>query len=150
MALEITTIQSIEDIELNLVAIAAKVDPQYHHKLDNVRRELEYELGFSQHDHLRTNDSLEDFPGLTEKQIEDATQRGINNPIEMYPKEVKEHVKALTERGRHKQPRTSDPLSDTHSQATAQQRENRKQNEPTRQDNRQQRKRPQKVNQNRN
>ena len=107
MALEITTIQSIEDIKSNITAIAAKIDPEHHHKLDNIRRELEYELGFSQVDHLRTSETLEDFTGLTIEQINDATQRGIESPDEIYPKEVSEHVKSITQQKSQK----PDPLS---------------------------------------
>ena len=150
MILEITTIQSIEDIELNLVAIASKINPEYHHKIDNIRRELEIELGFSQIEHLQTNESLEDFPGITEKQIEDATQRGINNPIEMYPQEVTEHVKALTERRGDKQPRTSNPLSHTDSTQPLRERTDSISSQPQRQSNPKQRRNNRQVNKNRN
>ena len=148
MALQTTDIRSVKDIELNLHAITSKLGSKGKDRINEIRRELEIELGFSQHEHLRFSESLEDFPGLSQQQIEDATQRGLNNPIEMYPKEITKHVEATTQlRSNQKHP-DSNTLPDNNSRRSTRERENAVNNTPERQRIPNQRKNNPRVNKN--
>ena len=82
------TIQSIDHIEDAMEIIKDNIEEKS--KTYNIQIELEVELGFAQWEHLLTSTSLEDFEGLSEMDIQECIERGLNNPQTLYPR--KTHV----------------------------------------------------------
>ena len=95
-----TQIRSITDVPEAIEEIRNKHNIETPERINAVSLEIESELAFDQFYHVSQGNDLSTYPGLEQKAIEIAIDRGLNNPISQYPtttKVVKQDKAKLTE-----------------------------------------------------